>query len=163
MRIKKYGLRLDEDRFPMLIKENGLNYQTRIIEPLFGPRSTDQFFREIEDIDKLVDEEAFLLCLDVKLRPIGYFHLSSGSFTQTYLSIRDIFMKAVSVGATGIIVVHNHPSDDPTFSEADITVAKKIFHAGELMEITLLDFMAIGTTSYCSAKEEKLFEKENKI
>ena len=60
---------------------------------------------------------------------------------------------AISENAAGIIVLHNHPSGDPTPSEEDIQVTKQLFEAGKIMGIDLIDHIIVGENKYASFKE----------
>ena len=69
---------------------------------------------------------------------------------------RDVFRHAVYAGATSIIVVHNHPSGDPTPSEQDISLTRELCMGGIVMDIKVLDHVIIGHTEHVSFKERKL-------
>ncbi|MDT1957564.1 JAB domain-containing protein [Carnobacterium divergens] len=66
---------------------------------------------------------------------------------------REIFRGAVRYAAARIIVAHNHPSGNPTPSDADFAFTKRMATCGELMGIELLDHIIIGSDSYISLKE----------
>ena len=65
-------------------------------------------------------------------------------------------MEAVKREAVSIILLHNHPSGDPTPSKADVAITRRIRLAGELIGIELLDHIIIGNNSYISFLEENL-------
>ena len=69
---------------------------------------------------------------------------------------RDIFGEALGAGASGIILIHNHPSGDTTPSPADLAVTRRIFEAGELLGIHLLDHIIVAGGNYRSLKAEGL-------
>jgi DNA repair protein RadC len=69
------------------------------------------------------------------------------------LGAREVFQKALLANAVSIILMHNHPSGDPTPSRQDIEVTKKIADAGNLIGIELLDHIIVGD-SYTSLKEK---------
>ena len=69
---------------------------------------------------------------------------------------REIFLEALKDKAVNIILVHNHPSGDPTPSRADRELTDNVAGAGEQMDIPLLDHIIIGDNRYTSFKEQKL-------
>lgn len=142
MRIIKYDTRLDEDRLPMLIKEASINYHT--VGKLTNPAEIVKFLNDTEDYENLTNEVLFVMCFNTKMKLIGTFITSKGTVDHALASMRDIFMRALALGATKIIVIHNHPSGDPTFSETDMCTARRIKEAGTLLEIPMLDFIATG-------------------
>ena len=72
-------------------------------------------------------------------------------------SSREIFIEALKYEAVYIILIHNHPSGDPTPSMQDLKSTKMIKKAGDFMEIPLLDHIIIGDCSYVSLREQNLF------
>lgn len=71
---------------------------------------------------------------------------------------REIFLAALSYHAVGILLVHNHPSGDPTPSKADLNITKRVQNAGAMLGIPLLDHIIIGDCRYISFREQGLFE-----
>jgi DNA repair protein RadC len=65
----------------------------------------------------------------------------------------DLFKAAIRRNAAAIIVIHNHPSGDPTPSPDDIAVTRAIVQAGKLLDITVLDHLVIGRDKHVSLKE----------
>ena len=80
--------------------------------------------------------------------------ISSGSVNSSIVSTRDIFYQSLKYGAVNIILLHNHPSGDPSPSREDIAVTKKVRDAGELIGIGLLDHIIIGDNCYFSMKQQ---------
>ncbi len=99
-------------------------------------------------------EHAILLLLDSRLCLIREVALSVGSAEMTVLPIRRIFEEALHDAASGIVLLHNHPSGDPTPSEEDLRVTERIAGAGKLLDIPLLDHLIIGDLRYTSMQEE---------
>lgn len=108
-------------------------------------------------LDKKAEEYAFMLAYDTKKVLIGVFEISHGTINTALLSNREIFMRALLVGAANIIIIHNHPSGNILPSEQDRDVCKKIMNAAKLLEIPLDDFIIIGNEEYYS------FRKENEL
>lgn len=102
---------------------------------------------------RLQREEVWALLLDVKYRLIGMHVVSIGHLCGAPVHPRELFKEAVRRSSYGVIVVHNHPSGDPTPSAEDIALTKRLRAAGELIGIVLLDHIVIGDTTYTSLKE----------
>lgn len=118
---------------------------------LDNPASIADYF--MEEVRHLEVENVLLLLLDTKSRLIGVENLSSGTVNSSLVSAREIFIKALRGHASGIVLVHNHPSGDPTPSGNDIAVTKKVKEAGELIDIPLFDHIIIGDKRYISLKQ----------
>ncbi len=82
--------------------------------------------------------------------------LSSGTVRMALISPRDIFIEALRVEAVQMILIHNHPSGDPTPSQEDIRVTECIKNLGQKMELPLIDHIIIGDNKYISFKEQGL-------
>ena len=67
---------------------------------------------------------------------------------------REIYLRALQLGAVGIIIVHNHPSGDSSLSKEDEEVAEKVKNAGEILNVTLLDSIVTGKNEYTPCKEK---------
>ena len=76
--------------------------------------------------------------------------MSKGGITGTVVDIRIVFKMALEIGATSIVLCHNHPSGSLKPSEADKQITQKLKRAGESLEITILDHVIITETSYFS-------------
>ena len=110
----------------------------------------------MEELRHLDHEEAYIMMLDNKCGFLGDYRLSKGTINAAIVSTRDIFITALKKGAVSIILVHNHPSGDPTPSSADIKLAEKVAEAGKIMDIALNDSIIIGDGKYISLKEKQL-------
>ncbi len=108
----------------------------------------------MEDMRNLEREQLVLLMLDSKSRRIHDMVISSGSVNSSIVSTRDIFYQSLKYGAVNIILLHNHPSGDPSPSREDISVTKKVVEAGEIVGIRLLDHIIIGDNCYFSMKQQ---------
>lgn len=98
-------------------------------------------------------EKILLLLLDSKLRLLEEAIVSVGTINASLLSSRDVFIKAIRSGASNLMLLHNHPSGDPSPSTQDIWMTKKMKEAGELMDIPLIDHIILGDGCYISFKE----------
>lgn len=118
---------------------------------LNNPESIADYF--MEQVRHLEQENVFLLLVDTKCKLIKEICLSKGSVNASIVSIRDIFIMALRYKASGVILIHNHPSGDPTPSSNDLKITTNLRKAGELMEIPLLDHIIIGDKNYISLKQ----------
>lgn len=95
-------------------------------------------------------EEMRVLLLDTRYHLIRTEDVSVGSINESIAHPRDVFRPAVIASAYAVIVVHNHPSGDPSPSQADHSLTRRLAEAAELMQIKLLDHIIIGAQSNSS-------------
>ena len=96
-------------------------------------------------------KEHFLaLLLDGKNRVIREVQVSEGSLNQSIVHPREVFSPAVRESAAAIILVHNHPTGDPTPSREDIEITRRLRDAGDMMGIRVLDHIIVGDGRYHS-------------
>jgi DNA repair protein RadC len=93
------------------------------------------------------------LLLNVMQDVIGREMVSKGSMRSAQIEASDIFRIALKRGAAGVILIHNHPSGDPTPSADDIYTTKRISQCGDLIGIKLIDHIIIGRGRYASLRE----------
>ena len=93
------------------------------------------------------------LLLNAKYEIIGREMVSKGGMVTAHVEPRDVLRPAVKRGATGIILVHNHPSGDPTPSEFDLSATDHIEKAGELIGVKLIDHIIIGYGRHVSLRD----------
>ena len=108
----------------------------------------------MERLRHLETEHIYLLLTDTKNRLIKEILISKGTVNMSVLSNREIFIEALRYQAVHILLLHNHPSGDPTPSEQDITFTHQIMEASRLMNIPLLDHIIIGDNTFTSLKEK---------
>ena len=101
-------------------------------------------------------EQVRLLILNGRNALVKDIILSNGSFNAAMASPREIFYNALKNKAVSIIVMHNHPSGDPTPSREDILITKRLIETGKLIGIELLDHIILGDNRYVSLKESGL-------
>ncbi len=118
------------------------------------PETVAQYFMEKMRHNKT--ESVMIACLDSKGEFIGEKELSIGSVNSAVISPREIFLEAMRKEAVNIILVHNHPSGDPTPSNADIALTNAALEMGRMVGIPLLDHIIIGDNKYTSFKEKGL-------
>ena len=108
----------------------------------------------MEDMRHMEQEELHVMFLDSKNGLIREMLMSKGTVNKSLASPREIFIEALRSRAVGIILVHNHPSGDPTPSEDDYLLTMRVKEAGELVGIQLLDHVIIGDGAYSSFRKE---------
>lgn len=85
-----------------------------------------------------------VLILNIRRRIIGHNLVSLGGLDNCSLHAREVFRPAIVAAGSGIILMHNHPSGDPTPSDADIRTTRELVKAGKLIRIDLLDHVIVG-------------------
>ncbi|MBU2512134.1 DNA repair protein RadC [bacterium] len=101
-------------------------------------------------------ESFYILILNNKHRIIGERMVSLGTINQSLAHPREIFAPAIELRAAAIIVVHNHPTGDPTPSAQDIKITKRLIEAGNLLGVNVLDHVIIGQDIYFSFADENI-------
>jgi DNA repair protein RadC len=104
----------------------------------------------------LTQEHLWVINLDTRNRMLNIEKVYVGSLNSSMVRVGELFKPAIQRNAASIIVVHNHPSGDPTPSPEDIALTKSIVQAGKLLDIELLDHLVIGQNKFVSMKERGL-------
>ncbi|MDD3222248.1 MAG: JAB domain-containing protein [Clostridia bacterium] len=99
-------------------------------------------------------EHLMMMLFDSKNHLIGERMVSKGTVNASMAEPREIFVEALRMDAVYIVLVHNHPSGDTTPSSADLAVTRRIFEAGSLIGIQLLDHIIVAGSQYRSLKAE---------
>jgi DNA repair protein RadC len=105
-------------------------------------------------------EEFRVILLDSKQKLIRVQTVSLGSLDKALVEPRDVFRPAITAGAASLVIVHNHPSGDPTPSEDDVLLTQELCMCGKILGITVLDHIIIGKRDHVSFRESKLIDKE---
>ena len=108
------------------------------------------------DMAHLRHERVRVLYLDTKNRLILDDQLSDGTLDEAAIHPREVVKKALDLGASALILVHNHPSGSPEPSRADVQITNKIAEAGRLLGITVHDHVIIGKEGHVSLKAKGL-------
>jgi DNA repair protein RadC len=108
------------------------------------------------EMSHLEQEHFKVLLLDTRNRMIDDVTLYVGSLNASHIRVAEVFRDAIRQNAATIIVVHNHPSGDPTPSPEDIEVTRQIVTAGSQLDIELLDHLVIGKQRFVSMRERGL-------
>lgn len=121
------------------------------------PKTVAEYY--MEDMRHRKQEHMKLVMLNTKSKLIGESELSKGTVNMSLVSPRELFIEALAKGAVFIILIHNHPSGDPSPSRDDILVSRRIREAGKLLGIELLDHIIIGDNCYVSFAEAGLLQE----
>jgi len=103
-----------------------------------------------------MQEEVKVILLNNSNHVLGIYNLSKGGMTSSLVDVRIILSVALKCLATGIIMIHNHPSGNLKPSSADLNIVKKLNESCKLMDITLFDSIIITKESYMSFADEGL-------
>lgn len=98
-------------------------------------------------------EHLVVLMLDTRRRLIRLERISHGTLDSIHVHARDVFKHAIAANAASIVLVHNHPSGDPTPSEADIKITRDLIRAGQLLKIDVVDHVILGHRTTERAKD----------
>lgn len=113
-----------------------------------------QLFKPV--LSFLVHEEFWIAYLTHQLRVIKYHCMSKGGITATTVNLRLLLKNTLEIGATRILIAHNHPSGHLNLSQSDIALTEKIKNAAALLDIELCDHLIVSDQNYFSFADEKL-------
>ncbi len=133
------------------LSKAGLNVNTKNFN---SPEIIARYY--MEDLRYLRQEQLIVIYLDTKAKFIKDEVITKGTVNMSVVSPREIFINAVRCEAVNIILLHNHPSGDPTPGEHDILATERVRQAGELIGISLIDHIIIGDNKYISFKNSGL-------
>ncbi len=117
-----------------------------------NPRLAAELF--MEDLRYKKKEYFELLLLNTKNQVISRERISVGCLSSSIVHPREIFTIPVRKSAASVILVHNHPSGDPTPSQEDLEVTRRLVEAGQILGIAVQDHIIIGDGCYISFKEK---------
>jgi len=110
----------------------------------------------IEEMKYFKKEYFKIIMLDTKNQVISIEDISMGSLNASIVHPREVFIGAIKRSSASIILVHNHPSGDPTPSKEDINITKRLSEAGDILGIKILDHLIVAESKYVSLKEKGL-------
>lgn len=108
------------------------------------------------DMAHLTVERVRILFLNHKNMLVHDWHVGDGSIDEAAIHPREVIRKALDLGSTALIIVHNHPSGSPEPSRADIQITNRIAEAGRLLGITVHDHIVIGRQGHVSLRSKGL-------
>ena len=127
----------------------------RKIEAITSPRDAYEIMRDKLEFAK--KEYFYAILLNSKNVIISKELISIGDLNTTIVNPREVFKPAIKKSANGVILIHNHPSGNPSASNEDYLVTQRLKEAGEILDIDVIDHIIIGHNDYYS------FKRENKI
>lgn len=155
MKIRTYELILDKKSKQSSLRETDcFEYPENSFQE---PEAVYQLMTKIFQLDIKADEYVYMLAFNNKMRLLGIFEVSHGTGDMSLLDPRGVFMRALHIGASCIILVHNHVSGQVQPSKEDFNISKRIRESGELLGIPLTDHIITGENSYYSFKKENPF------
>jgi len=108
------------------------------------------------EMSALEQEHLRVILLDRRNHVLEIVEVYKGSVNSSQVRVGELFKDAIRTNSSAIIIVHNHPSGDPTPSPDDVAVTRAIVQAGKLLDIEVLDHMVIGQGKWVSLKERGL-------
>ncbi len=116
-------------------------------------RTPDDVVGLVMDNMRHLDREHFCaLLLNTKNQVLSLETISIGTLSSSMVHPRELFKAAIKKSAAAVIIIHNHPSGDPTPSKEDISITKRIVEGGEILGISVLDHLIIGDNKFVSLK-----------
>lgn len=110
----------------------------------------------MEEMRYLKREHFKVVLLDTKNQIISIENVSIGNLNSSIVHPREVFKIAIRRSSASMILVHNHPSGDPTPSSEDISITKRLLESGKILGISILDHIIIGNKTYVSLKEKNI-------
>lgn len=117
-------------------------------------RNARQAFEHLRAIGYSTKEQLRGLYLSSRYQVVHDEVISVGSLTANIVHPREVFRPAIEHGAVAVIIAHNHPSGDPTPTDADISVTRQLKFAGSLLGIELLDHLIVTDNAFITIKEQ---------
>ena len=135
--------------------EIGRRRKSETKEELLVIRQSRTIYEAFHDLLSDIDHEEFwCMFLNTGNGVIKKEFISKGGMAATIVDVRVIMKRALLLSATGIILVHNHPSGRTKPSQSDINITKNIKEGAKLLNVTLLDHVIVGDTNYYSFADE---------
>lgn len=119
-------------------------------------RNSRQLFEAFQDLSLEPVEVFRVVLVDTKNRLMHFEDVARGSLTKAIVHPREVFWSAVHHRAAAIACLHNHPSGDPEPSRDDRECTKRLYQAGKILGIRLLDHVIVGTGRYFSFGDNEL-------
>jgi DNA repair protein RadC len=119
-----------------------------------GSRDVNEYIRSVYPVSIEIREAMLVLLLNNSNRTLGYSIASIGGLTGTLVDVRLVLRDALLTQATGLILIHNHPSGTLKPSQSDINITSKVKNAAKLLDIILLDHLILTEDTYYSFADE---------
>lgn len=133
----------------------GAEFQVRRLQdaPLWGRATLDNPQNIVDYLTPMLRdsiayrpdvENLIVVHLSTRKKPIGFEVISNGTLDTLFVHSREVFRSAILANSAAIVICHNHPSGDPTPSDADIKCTRDLMRAGQLLKIELVDHVILG-------------------
>ena len=156
MDIKTYDLIIDtKTKHTALQVKDSFAYA---VDNFTEPKAIYDLMTDGFHMDEKADEYVYMGAFNNRKKLLGMFDVSHGLCDASLSDARGVYMRALQIGASNIVVIHNHPSGIPLPSRDDFNVFRRIRDAGELLGIPLVDFIVIGCGDFVSFKEKDLLK-----
>jgi len=141
----------------IILREEKIEYKNRSIMPVKSPAQAIDAAKELKNMEQ---ECCCVLNLSSKNNLISSEIVTLGLLNSCLMHPREIFKQAIIKNASAIVLLHNHPSGDPTPSKEDIKITKNMIEAGKIIGIDVLDHIIVGNT-FLSMREEGVVQFES--
>lgn len=133
-----------------MVRERILPYVTNIIR---NPQDIFSLAKEMQlpDEDR---EHCLVIALSTKNHVVAIHTVSIGTLNSACVHPREVLKVCILASAASYVLVHNHPSNDPTFSQEDISLSQRLVEASQLVGIEMLDHVVVTSDSFRSMKEQ---------
>ena len=141
----KYGLEITDVKHPLLVKEDEFKYDGR---NMTDPEKIVKMINKLFRLNYQAEEYVYMCSFDSKMNILGVFEVAHGNINSAPLTPREVAIRALITGATGVVVLHNHPSMDCTPSISDKEAFKRLDQGLKIIGIALHDFIVVGEKFY---------------
>ena len=125
-------------------------------EPRRTIRTAQDVADEVLDMRALPIEEFRILLLNTRNQVVSQKTISRGTLNGSLVHPREVFRHAIALSSNSLICVHNHPSGDPSPSDDDLAITRRLVEAGKLIDIQVLDHVIIGSGRNVSLRDRGL-------
>lgn len=143
-----------------LIREKTVKYNWKkefgIDTKITNPENVVQMFNSVLHLCDQPEEVFGMIALDCKGEISGMFEIARGTLTSAIVHPREVFKRALICNAQSVIVAHNHPSGEVTPSNEDINLTKRLYEAGKMIGVEVLDHIVVGDNDFFSFKQKSL-------
>lgn len=160
MEINTFQLRIDEDLRTVAVLTNKFQYD--VVGDTGVLVNVLNILRDVYGLNRMAEEYVYIACLSCSGQNIGFFEVSHGNQLSTSIGPREILVRALLVGASAIVVAHNHPAAKIVKpSSMDIDATKALKAACDIVGIAVVDHLIIGTDNnyYSMAEHEEEIRK----
>lgn len=135
----------------------GMRARREAVGPKYRIKNPSNAYHFVkEELEKESRELFIVILLDVKCCVIAQQTVAIGTLTDASIHPREVFYPAIRHKASALILVHNHPSGDPTPSEDDFQLTKSLIESGKLIDIPVNDHIIIGNQSFVSIRQKQI-------